>query len=267
MTIVPSTASLLARQVRLIICPPANTLFESRAILSEVQSKFGSISTFISQRNDLVLDRLLKSGPNPTRPSSQSPSQIILAIFDSPVSKKSALDSDPLTISCGGGLVPSPKDLDPYNARGFRGRHHPPKRTFTCQILEDEDPSIHQRLRDHNPYSGPFRINTLQMSYRDLIKAGTPLKEMADVMETELTPIDAREQIGHQQGDVEGPEKPSRRFYTNRDRLRDPQHEGGLMAAWRRGLKGQEAEKEEVEREEAEKEPQQQKDPSTEQYE
>ena len=187
MTILPSTASLLLRQVRLNVSPPASTLFESRAIFSEVQSRVGSISAFISQRNDPVLDRLLRSGPRPTTSSSHPNPQTILVTFDRPASKNSALSSSPLVVSCGGELFPSAQELDPYNARGLQGRHHPPRRSFTCHIEEEKDPTIYQLLAEKHPYRGPFRIDTLQISYGDLIKSRTALEVMADVMQTERT--------------------------------------------------------------------------------
>ncbi len=230
MTILPSTASLLARQVRLIISPPTTTLFESRAILSDVQSRFGSISTFITQRNDLVLHQLLRSATKPTTSSAAPRSQTALAIFNSPASKTSALDSGSLTVSCGGELWPSAKELDPYNARGFRRRHHPPKRTFTCHIVEEKNSTIHQRLAENHPYSGPFRVDTLQMSYGDLGKGGAPLIEMADVMQAERPVI-----AGEQQDKEEYPTTPGQGFYSHGDKLRDPQRYGGLMAGFRWG--------------------------------
>lgn len=235
MTILPSTASLLVRQVRLIISPPTSTLFESCAILSEIESKFGPISTYINQRNDPVLHQHLKSEPSPTSSSLQSP-QTILAIFDQPSSKDSAIDQDPFTIVCGGDLVPSADELDPYNARGFHGRHHPPKRTFTCHIVEEEDPAIHQKLHEHHPYTGPFRIDTLQLSYGDLLKSGAALTEMADVMQTERTPANDKH-LGKGEwlaDELQG--VPSSYFYSASDRREDPQLEGGLMAAWRRRI-------------------------------
>ncbi|ERF70837.1 hypothetical protein EPUS_02359 [Endocarpon pusillum Z07020] len=246
MTILPSPASLLLRQVRLIISPPTSTLFESRAILSEVQSKFGSISTFINQRYDPVLRQHLKSEPSPTS-SSQSPSQTILAVFDRPSSKDSAIGSDPFTIVCGGDLVPSADELDPYNARGLHGRHHPPKRTFSCHIVEEEDPAIHQRLDGQHPYTGPFRVDTLQLSYGDLVKAGgapKEVKEMADVMQTERVPIDDKHLKQRKGCEDELHGVPSRYFYSASDRREDPQLEGGLMAAWRRSIEKEKTEEE-----------------------
>lgn len=226
MTILPSSASLLARQFRLLISPPTTTLFESRAILSEIQSKFGPVSTFVNERNDQVLRRLLNTGgPKHTASPVQPPVQTILAICDSPASKQSALDASPLTISCGGDLLPSPEELDPYNARGLHGRYHPPKRTFTCHMVDEEDPTIHHRLTKRNPYNGPFLIDTLQMSLGDLNRCGTPLKEMTDIMQTERAPTDGAEKS-----------KRSRGFYSDFDKMKDPQHNGGLMAAWRRGM-------------------------------
>lgn len=260
MTKFPSAISLLARQVRLLVAPPTTTLFESRTILSEVQSKFGSICTFISQRNDPVLDRLLKSGPQSTVTSpGKPPSQTILAVFSSPVARKVAVDSTPLTISCGGDLVPSAKELDPYNARGFRGRHHPPNRTFTCEIVAEEDPTLHGRLSKENPYSGPFHPDTLQMSYEDLTRSRVGLSEMtgeglsvalaglnqmADVMQTER-PVPARGQQGKEEGlNKKRREPPFEEFYSESDRLRDPERNGGLMAAWKWGWEKEKAEKE-----------------------
>ncbi len=244
MTILPSTASLLVRQVRLIISPPTSTLFESRAILSEVQSKFGPISTFINQRNDPVLHQHLKSEPSPASSLLQSPSQTILAIFERPSSKVSAIDQDPFTIICGGDLVPSADELDPYNARGLHGRHHPPKRTFTCHIVEEEDSAIHPRLDRQHPYTGPFRIDTLQMSYGDLMKSGAALREMADVMQTERILIDDKD-LREREGladELQG--VPSKFFYSASDRREDPLLEGGLMAAWRRGIEKEKTEEE-----------------------
>ena len=236
MTILPSTAWLLARQVRFIISPPTTNLFESRAILSELQSRFGPISIFISQRNDPVLLRILRSEPTAAVSSSQAPSETILGIFDSPASTKSALGSNELTISCGGHLVPSPKQLDPYNTRGFHGRHHPPQRNFNCRIVEEHDSTIYQRLAEKHPYIDSFRIDTLQMSYEDLLKSRVTLKGMADVMQTERTVTrdmqrteDVRFKDQSQARSYEG-------YYPNRGLQKDPQRRGGLMAAWRRGL-------------------------------
>jgi len=232
MGILPSTASLLARQVRLLISPPTSTLFESRAIFSEVEFRFGSIATFINQRNDRVLDRILRLRTTSTPSSPRAPFHTILAVFDSPTSKKAALNSDPFTFACGGELVPSVEEIDPYNARGLHGRHHPPKRTFTCQIVDEEDPAIHRRLAEKHPYAGPFRIDMLQISYKDLARAGAPLQEMADVMQIER----AEQQQKHEWHDEESRATERSYFYSVSDKLRDVQHKGGLMAAWRRGI-------------------------------
>jgi hypothetical protein len=232
MGILPSTASLLARQVRLLISPPTSTLFESRAIFSKVESRFGSIATFINQRNDQVLDRVLRSGTITTASPPQAPFHTILAVFDSATSKEAALNSRPFTIACGGELVPSAEELDPYNARGLHGRHHPPKRTFTCQIVDEEDPAIHRRLAEKHPYAGPFHLDMVQISYRDLVRAGAPLQEMADVMQIGRV----EQQQKHEWQDEESRATERRYFYSVSDRLRDAQHKGGLMAAWRRGI-------------------------------
>jgi hypothetical protein len=231
MSILPSTTSLLARQVRLLISPPTSTLFESRAIFSEVESRFGSIATFISQRNDRVLDQILRSRTTSTASSPRTPFHTILAVFDSPTSKEAALNSDPFTIACGGELVASAEEVDPYNARGLHDRHHPPKRTFTCQIVNEEDPAIHRRLAEKHPYAGPFRIDMLQISYKDLAASGAPLQEMADVMQTER----AEQQQEHEWHVEETRATERGYFYSVSDKLRDAQHKGGLMAAWRRG--------------------------------
>lgn len=247
MTILPSHASLLARQVRLIVTPATTTLFESRALLSEIQSRFGTISTFINQRNDPVLRRLLTSESPSTPPASRSSFQTILAVFESPASQRSALDSGPLTISCGGELLPSAKELDPYNARGLHDRHHPPKRKFTCHIREENDndgTTIHRRLREHHPYHGPFRIDTLQMCYRDLVKSGASLNEMADVMQTEQALTDRKQQKGKGWGEEGSQTTSSTGFYSNHSRLRDPQQTGGLMSAWRWATEKNKAEQE-----------------------
>lgn len=236
MTILPSAASLLARQVRLLISPPTATLFESRAILSEVQSKFGPISTFISQRNDPTLHRILRSQSRLAEPSSQTSSQTILAIFDAPTSRNSALEVKNLTISCGGDLQPSPKELDPYHARGFHGRHHPPRRDFTCQIIEEEDPNLYQRLTEKHPYSHAFQIDTLQLSYGDLLKSGARLKEMADVMQTERVATDGSRKVKNVWPKQEPHPLSSKEVYCNGDLQRDKSGRAGLMAAWRQGL-------------------------------
>jgi hypothetical protein len=232
MGILPSTASLLARQVRLFITPPTSTLFESRAIFSEVESRFGSIATFINQRNDQVLDRLLRSGTTSTPSSPRAPFHTILAVFESPTSKEAALNSDPFTLACGGKLVPSAEEIDPYNARGLHGRHHPPKRTFTCQIVDEEDPTIYRRLTQKHPYVGPFRIDMLQISYKDLVRSGAPLEQMADVMQIERP----EQQPKHEWHDEESRATERSYFYSVSDELKDAQHKGGLMAAWRRGI-------------------------------
>jgi hypothetical protein len=242
MAILPSAASLLARQVRLIISPPTTTLFESRAILSDIQSKFGPISTFLSQRNEPALRQILSTESRTVSSSSQTSSQTILAIFDAPASKNSALHSEHLTISCGGDLEPSPKQLDPYNARGFHGRHHPPRRTFTCHIVEEHDPTIYQRLTKTHLYADSFRIDTLQMSYRDLLKFGAALKEMADVMQTERMPSDGRRKPRNAWSMGKPQVGSSKGFYSNSDLRRDDPRRGGLMGAWERGLGKEKAE-------------------------
>lgn len=245
MTIFPSAASLLARQARFLISPPPTTLFESRAILFELQSRFGPISVFLSQRNDPVLQRILRLEPTAAVPSSRAPPHTILAVFDSPASRKSALDTNELTVSCGGQLEPSPKQLDPYNARGFHGRHHPPERNFTCRIVEEHDPSIYQRLAEKHPYSYSFLIDTLQVSHEDLLRSGVTLKGMADVMQTERTAAEQRRRTKDtkptdpmQAGSEDG-------FPSNYHVQKDPQRRGGLMAAWKRGL-GKDNPKEDV---------------------
>jgi hypothetical protein len=244
MTILRSSSALLARQVRLIVSPPTSTLFESRAILSDIQSKFGSVSTFINQRNDPVLHRLLESGSKADNSLSQPPSQTILAVFESPVSKQSALNSSSINISCGGDLLSSAEELDPYNARGFHGRHHPPKRNFTCRIVEEDDPTIQRHLRENSPYSGPFRINKMQMSYGDLVRSGAPLEEMADVMQADRLSETAELPTKQGQRKLESRFNRSEGFYSHNSRQPDSQHTGGLMGAWRRGMEKDKMEEE-----------------------
>jgi hypothetical protein len=220
----PSPAYLLARQVRLNINPPTSTLFESRAILSEVQSRFGPVSIFINPRNDPALRLLQRSRPPAPLPYHQR----ILAVFDLSTSKDRALASDPIAIACGGDLLPSARELDPFNARGLHGRYHPPKRTFSCEIADEEDADILGNLAKSNPYAGPFFMDTLEMSYGDLIGCGVPLREMADVMQTVKARTgnwEARRQNGASEGI----------HLDNSDGI-DIQETGGLMNAWRRGI-------------------------------
>lgn len=231
MTILPSSASTLARQVRLKVSPPTTTLFESRAVLSEAQSRFGPISTFINPRNDPTL-RLLRL----QRPAEPASSQSIIAIFDSSASKVSALGTSPFTITCGGDLVPSPKELDPYNARGFHGRFHPPKRTFICEIVEEDDPKILDRLAESNPYGGPFYVNPTEMSYGDLMGSGAPLQGTADVMQTERT-FQSRRETGLQ-GSID-PAELSKDLAPLGDNGKEIQEEEGFMTAWRQGIANQ----------------------------
>jgi hypothetical protein len=234
MTILPSTAGLLSRQVRLLVNPPTTTLFDSRAILSELQSRFGPVSTFLSQRNDPVLKMLLQDPQKPLPVEVNAQSQTILTVFDSSASKTSAIASSPLKISCGGDLLPSADELDPYNVRGLRGRHHPPKRHFTCHVLDDGDPEIHRLLTAGHPYSGPFRLDIIQVSYADLVKnGGVDSHETADIMQTKRTVIED----GRRQGK---PAMPHRELHSETARHEDPQLRGGLMGAWRRGTAARE---------------------------
>lgn len=82
------------------------------------------------------------------------------------------------------------------------------------------------------------------MSYGDLIKAGVGLDHMADVMQTGEKHVTGREK-GQMGGmDEKAREMPVEVFYSESDRMRDPERNGGLMAAWKFGLEKQKAEKE-----------------------
>lgn len=72
----------------------------------------------------------------------------------------------------------------------------------------------------------------------DLVKSGVPLKDMADVMQTERTLFhDGTQHEEESQGNEELPATPSQGFYSKKSRLLDPQHNGGLMAAWKWAVK------------------------------
>ena len=229
MNLLPSASSILARQVRIIVSPPTQTLFESSAILSEVQSKFGVLSTFLNQRNDRVLHNILQLSESASMPRTSS--QTIIAIFASSSSKTSALNAGPISVACGGDLLPSVTEADPYNARRLAERHRPSKRVFTCQIVNEEDQTLYQGVAHRNPYAGSFRPDATQPSYHDLLKSGAKPDGLADIMQIEQR--NGREQ---DKGETtycqdSNPIQDSTVHGLKPDRL-----SAGLMETWRRGV-------------------------------
>ena len=195
MSTLPSTASIVARQVRIVVKPPTRTLFESSAILSEVQARFGPLTTFVNERYHTGLSQGLKK----LRPKTGVPSENIFAIFRSPTSKTSALETPSLDVTCGGDLLPSPAETDPFNIRGHQGRYHPARRCFSCSIVDENDPDLYQLMIENNQDLG-----TQARSHKNPEAAEGPSSDLS--------------------------ERPGTR------RIPD-QLAGGLMKAWRNGTK------------------------------
>lgn len=233
MNSVRSTASIVARQVRIVVTPPTATLFESSAILAEVQSRFGPISTFINQRNDPVLRQGLAEQRSKLPLS--APHQTIFAIFRSPASKVSAVDSGWLEVPCGGDLVPSANDTDPFNVRDHAGRQRPPKRLFRCCVIDEDDPNFYRLLVDSNRIAQSLGTEHQQIDVPDLFQPTMRSKQRVQLRE-------GAAQAWHQaKRNLEAEEQ------SSLVSLKEPVEqvtagclEGGLMKAWRDGLQNDE---------------------------
>jgi hypothetical protein len=168
----PPPAGRLASQAIHIVANPAPiSLAESKLILGALQ-KFGEVVTFRNLKYD-------------TTNTSKAPTRPILAIFDSPDAAKQALSSSPLTIR-----LPS-TDPDAAHTHNYDAQFEPSSQSRTrrpdsrskpdflrCEILPSRH--NHESALQRNPFHGTFRVYDSTYQYRDLVKTGIPLKELAD---------------------------------------------------------------------------------------
>ncbi|GFF29777.1 probable NAD(P)H-dependent D-xylose reductase xyl1 [Aspergillus udagawae] len=166
----PSPARRLASQsIHIVANPNPISLAESKLILSALQ-KFGEVVTFRNLKYD-------------TTNTSKAPTRPILAIFDSPDAAKQALSSSPLTIRL--------PNTDPAHTHNHDAQFEspPPSRAqkayarakpefLRCEILPSRH--NHESALQRNPFHGTFRVYDSTYQYRDLMKTGIPLKELAD---------------------------------------------------------------------------------------
>ncbi|GIK02362.1 hypothetical protein Aspvir_006411 [Aspergillus viridinutans] len=166
----PSPAGRLASQaIHIVANPSPINLAESKLILNALQ-KFGEVVTFRNLKYD-------------TTNTSKAPTRPILAIFDSPDAAKQAISSSPLTIRLPNTDPAHTHNHDtqsepssPLRARKPDARSKP--EFLRCEILPSRH--NHESALQRNPFHGTFRVYDSTYQYRDLVKTGIPLKELAD---------------------------------------------------------------------------------------
>ena len=208
-----SIRSTIGRQARVLVSPLPSTLSESKAILNTLQS-FGPVSAFLNPRYVPGL----KSQPRAT----------FLAIYDETRALDKARAASPLSIDVGHN-EPDPKEVDPYNMRGLWDRKRIEKRTFHCEVIEDEDVQAHQPIVEENVYHGPFTIDKLPMSFQDLMRQHTPLQELADSFQKTKMTLTEKEKARR----ARLMKKYS--FYSGEG----PPDDEGLMGMWRAAVSAQ----------------------------
>ena len=114
----------------------------------------------------------------------QTKTQTFLAVFESAHAAGATVACSSFTVSCGRDLEPTATELDPLNMRGLQNRPHPPRCDFSCRAIQETDFDVLRRLSQANPYHGPFSLDNLKPSYGDLWSCGSPLKGMADILQT-----------------------------------------------------------------------------------
>ncbi|PKX94797.1 uncharacterized protein P174DRAFT_460839 [Aspergillus novofumigatus IBT 16806] len=157
---------LASQAIHIVANPAPISLAESKLILSALQ-KFGEVVTF----------RNLKEQNNAHAPH---PRHLRL-----PDAAKQALSSSPLTIR-----LPN-TDPDAAHTPNHDSQFEPSSQSRTrrpdsrfkpdflrCEILPSRH--NHESALQRNPFHGTFRVYDSTYQYRDLVKTGIPLKELAD---------------------------------------------------------------------------------------
>lgn len=205
--------SLLRRHARIDVFPNPTTLSETSAILKAFQS-FGPICSFLNPRYVLAL-------------RSRSPSKLYVKFKENEALEKARLAS-PLTVHVGHNAV-DPEEADPFDVRGIWNRKKVERKTFTCLVAVDSgtyhDGTCDRQIIEANPYHGPFRVDSLPVSFQDLRKQGAPSAEFADcVQKRQVNQVD---RARFEQ------EARRRSFYRIAD---NGEVTGGLMDTWRENL-------------------------------
>lgn len=207
--------SILARPARITVSPKPSTLHETCAILKTLQS-FGAVTHFFNPRYVPALKK-------------QSRLNFYVDFKERGAFDK-VLAAAPFTVEVGHDAV-DPEEADPFNVRGFWDRKKVERKTFRCAVFDDaakdqgSNRIWNRLLLQGNPYHGPFRVDTLAVSFEDLMRQGAPAPEFADCFQKRH--LNEADRAKFEQ------EAKRHSFYTTAD---NGEVTGGLMHAWREGL-------------------------------
>ena len=207
MPIVPSATATIGRQARVLVSPFPATLSESSAILRALQS-FGVVSTFLNSRYVSALKQ-------------EQQGDAFLAIFAEERAFEKAVQSSPFPVDVGHDEI-DPAVEDPFMVRDLAGRKTLARKTFNCQIVADSDPHVHTRIVQSSPYYASFVVDRMAASYRDLLKQGVPLPEMADLFQQRQVGLGLHEDDSNRRKAIGS--------------VTRPKHESGLMDLWREAI-------------------------------
>lgn len=203
----------IGRQARVVVNPQPTTLAESSAILRALQ-KLGPVSVFLNPRYVPALQQR-------NRPNS------FLAIFSESDALERACQAGPMSVEVGHDEL-EPAVEDPFNIRRLASRTKVERRTFTCEVVREEDPTFHKDTMRQSPYYGAFVVDKMAPSYQDLTKQAIPSAEFAEILQGKSVAVTTH---GEQDNDRGREREPC--FGTKED--------VGLMATWREavGKRGQ----------------------------
>lgn len=136
---------------RVLISPPATSLFESAAVVAHLQS-YGRVIAF-------------NKGP-----ASDPERQEMEVIYSSAKQMLAACKASPIEIKANHQL-PDAKIQDPYNVRGLQHRKYPAPKTLLCNVK----PKVHHAYTGQNLISQPFQPSYVGDLHESLLDSNAPM--------------------------------------------------------------------------------------------
>ncbi|KAJ5758141.1 uncharacterized protein N7511_006835 [Penicillium nucicola] len=163
----PSATARLASQVHITAWPTPRNLAESKLVLKALQ-KHGEIVSYRNLKYDTTND-----SPNRHRP--------MLAIYENAEAAERAIDSSPVTIPLPPGSAPIPqsnKHANPLKDKSASSPDDSPSIMIQIQSSRHNHPSNISR----NPFYTTYNMHKMSPMYKDLIREGVPVRELADCL-------------------------------------------------------------------------------------
>ncbi|RVX68209.1 hypothetical protein B0A52_08718 [Exophiala mesophila] len=135
---------------RVLISPPATSIFESAAVVAHLQS-YGRVIAF-------------NKGP-----TNDSEKQEMEVIYSSEKQMRNACKNSPIEVEAN--QTPDPKIEDPYNVRGLQYRKSPAPKKFTCNIV----PKNHHQYTGQTVLSQPFQPSYVGFLHESLVDSEAPI--------------------------------------------------------------------------------------------